>query len=285
MHHILIADAGATKTNWSFLNGETKECVRYQTCGINIAQETRENIIETLYKVKGFISSVPIDEINYFGAGCATPKLKQTIQTILNEVFNPKEVSVEGDLTGAGKALFGDKDGVACILGTGSASALFSKGEIKLQTPSLGFILGDEGSGVALGKRLLNSIFKRQLSDELIKDFQNQYNLSLNELIEKVYRENKPAPFIASFTHFLRDKMGNEEISLLVEKEFDNFFVKNLLPYGNLSKQKIGFIGSVAYHFRNTLKKSGMKFGIKIDEIIQDPMPGLEKYYMEKNCK
>ncbi|MCH5234285.1 MAG: ATPase [Muribaculaceae bacterium] len=222
-----------------------------------------------------------MDKILFFGAGCATPLLNHYIYNAFTSVFNIDNVIVDSDLKGAYIALFGNEDGIACILGTGSASALFSKGEIMAKTPSLGFILGDEGGGVSLGKHLLNAVFKNQLSDDLIEKFQKKYNLSLEELIEKVYKQPKPAPFIASFSPFLLENVNEKDIQLLIEKEFENFFKKNIMPYKALGNYKIGFIGSIALNYKEILLKTADKFGFQICKILKDPLPAIEKFYLD----
>ncbi|MCH5241641.1 MAG: ATPase [Muribaculaceae bacterium] len=282
MRNILLADAGSSKTNWSFLNGETREYTRIQTIGINPAHEDISSIITTLYEVKDRIKNNVLSEIYYYGAGCANQFMSLPVEYALTKVFGAEKISVRSDLMGASIALFGDSDGIACILGTGSASALISKGEIKQQTPSLGYILGDEGSGVALGKSLLNSVFKKQLSCNLIHKFQDRYKLNVSELIEKVYRETKPARYIASFSPFLLENIEEEEIRILVIKEFENYFIKNILPYENFQNFNVGIVGSIAYNYQEILSQSAAKFGIKIEKILKDPMPALESFYLHK---
>lgn len=285
MKNMLIADAGSSKTSWSFINEKTKEVIRFQTIGINPAHDSRETVISVFQEIKNKISPCHVNEIHYYGAGCATPLLNNMVKSSLSYVFNTENITVESDLKGAYIALFGNQDGITCILGTGSASALFSKGEIIDRTPSLGFILGDEGSGVALGKNLLNAVFKKQFSDNVIKKFQERYKLSLSELIEKVYKDPKPAPFIASFSPFLLECIQEKEVQLIVEKEFENFFKKNVQNYQDSRQYNIGFVGSVAFNYKDILLKTAEKFGWQIDKILKDPLPSIEKYYLDHFLK
>lgn len=282
MKNILIADAGSTKTQWSFLTEEAGVKISFLTKGINPAHQNKDLVVSILQEVKERISPNKVDEIYFYGSGCATPLLNRIISSSLSFVFHSEKILVDTDIKGAAIALFGLNDGIACILGTGSASALYSKGNIISQTPSLGYILGDEGGGVALGKHLLNAIFKKQLSNDIINRFQDRFELSLTELIEKVYKEPKPAAFIASFSPFLLENLEEPEIRLIVEKEFENFFIKNLKSYPHRDDLNIGIVGSVAFNYKDTLVSTADKLGYRIHKILKNPMPALEDYYLDK---
>ena len=282
MTEVLIADAGSTKTSWSYLDKEAGEIIRIQTEGINPAHQDTASIERTLEKVAELLSGKGIKHIFYYGAGCASPSLQSYVGKCLAKVLKPYQTKVNSDLTGAALSLFGDKKGIACILGTGSNSGLFDKGEIVSQIPSLGFILGDEGSGVSLGKRLINNVFKKQISSQVIDLFQTEYNLTVAEIIQRVYLSPKPAPYLASFATFLKKNVALPEIKNLVISEFDSFFEKNILSYKNYRQFNVGFIGSIAYNFQDLLIRSAKKYGIEKTQILKDPILSLEKYFLEK---
>lgn len=279
---ILIADAGSTKTKWSYLQNKECDPVRILSEGINPFHENIDNIQQKFLKIKEDLDDKEIAEIFFYGAGCASTEIKYKLHEALSGVFNCQKIQVESDMRGAALALFGDGKGIACILGTGSNSCIINKGEIIDKIPSLGYILGDEGSGVALGKDLLNAIFKNQVEDSIIKEFQDEYNLSLPELLKRVYKEHKPAPFIASFVPFILNHIQYPSVRKIAEKEFDNFFIKNVLPYGATADFKVGLVGSVAYHFRDSIKKCASQLGISVSAIIADPLPALEIYHMSR---
>lgn len=282
MTRILIADAGSTKTKWSYIKDKAEDIVRVESPGINPAHESSASIRLIFKTVKDFLKIKNIDKVYFFGSGCATESLKKSLHNILWEEFRAENIIVESDLYGAAISLFGNSEGIACILGTGSNSGFYSKGIIEYKIPSLGFILGDEGGGVALGKSLINAVFKQNLTSNTVNLFQNEYNLSLDEIIEKVYRQPKPAPFIASFSPFLLKNIHIPEIREIVEKEFDSFFLKNIIPYKPDPEYKIGFVGSIAFNFSSILKESAQKFNLKIHKIIHDPIPELENYFISQ---
>lgn len=279
MTGILLADAGASKTDWAFIDRETNNVVSFKTQGINPAHLSQKELSERLQRVAKILANNRIKEINFFGAGCASNSLKEKIEESLKDFFVHSIIKVFSDITGAAKAVLGDESGIVCILGTGSASALFKNGEKIKQIPSLGFILGDEGSGVALGKKLLNAIYKGLLNNSVIERFQNEYNLPYSELLEKVYSESTPAPFIASFSPFLLNNLDDPSVYRLVSEEFDHFFNVNIIPFGNLEDYSVGMVGSIAYFFQNVLRDCAKKKNIKIGKIIKEPMGSLIEYY------
>ena len=89
--------------------------------------------------------------------------MKPRMKSLLQQAFPEAKVEAEGDMMGAARALFGKKPGIACILGTGANSCLYDGAKIVMNTPPLGYILGDEGSGAVIGKLFLNGIFKGSL--------------------------------------------------------------------------------------------------------------------------
>lgn len=279
MSSILIVDAGSTKTQWSFLEDASKNPIRIQTKGINPAHDSSDTIRALLNKVSDQLKNQHIRKIVFFGSGCGTDLLKEKIYGALLDIFHSKDIEVESDLKGAAIALFNQHEGIAAILGTGSSSALYSKGKIIHQVPSLGYILGDEGSGFALGKTLLNAVFKDLVPKEIKETFEEEYNIDLNSLIHNVYLNSKPAAYIASFSLFIKKNIANEYIVNLVEEEFDRFFVRNIFPYLKNRNYKVGFVGSIAHTFSKQLKNSASRKGIEISQIIKDPLPLLEKYY------
>lgn len=277
----LIADAGSSKTHWSLLTDGEITPIRFETEGINPAHESDKSIALKMNCLLSKIPEIAIDDINFFGAGCGTLQLKNRIKDLLINTFNCKDVYVDSDLIAASIALFGEGEGLTCILGTGSNSGYYANGKILSQVPSLGFILGDEGSGSAMGKSLLNAIFKRRLPANIIESFQAEYGLSLDELIDKVYRTPKPAAFIAGFAPFLLKNISFPEIEEIVEGEIEKFFINNLFSY-HLNDIPVGFVGSIAFSFKDIVKKIAKKNFIIISNIIKAPMPELEKYFLNK---
>lgn len=276
----LLADAGSTKTDWALLIEESEEKLRYTTKGINPALQSEEeinNIISNL--AKQISESIGIKRIYFYGAGCAFSNYVKVIGKTLFQHFPDAEISVASDLLGASIALFGNSSGIACILGTGSNSCVFENGEIKSQTPSLGYILGDEGSGCALGKRLLNMVFKRRLSNDIIEKFHKEYNISVKDVIENIYRNDNPSAYLASFAPFILKNINYPEIYNLASREFLNFFQYNVVQYGKPGSRPLGIVGSIGINFQNIIENTANRTGFTISKFLQSPIEGIIDFH------
>ncbi|MDF9828863.1 ATPase [Parabacteroides sp. PF5-6] len=275
---ILIADSGSTKTDWRVAElGETVKQVK--TTGMNPFLQEQEEIAEEL-RLSLFpeIKEYPIQAVFFYGAGCAFPKEKVLLAEAIGEGVNAP-VEVYSDLMGAARGLCGHMAGIACILGTGSNSCRYDGVEIIQHTPPLGFILGDEGSGAALGKRLVNSCLKNQLPASLREQFLSTYELDAEEILDRVYRQPFPNRFLANLSRFLLDHLTEEPIHDLVLEGFKEFLVRNVKPYQGSDQYPIHFTGSIAYFFQSVLREAVLAVGLHPGIITQSPMEGLIRYH------
>ena len=165
---LLLADSGATKTDWYIGNNPT-DGLQFQTEGINPFHQS-PSIICTILE-KQLLPHLPVSpaschRIFFYGAGC-TPAKSLEVARMLQIFFTNAQISVESDLLGAARSACKDHPGIACILGTGSNSCLYDGRQIVRNIPPLGYILGDEGSGAYLGKRFIGDCLKGQLPEKL----------------------------------------------------------------------------------------------------------------------
>ncbi len=277
---ILIADSGSTKTHWCLkaANGQTSE---FFTDGINPFQQTSDGIrssisVQLLPQIAKLMWVGPITHIYFYGAGC-TPEKKPLVVAALKACFKQAEtIVVESDMLGAAVGLLGNQEGIACIMGTGSNSCLYDGKAIVKNVPALGFILGDEGSGAVLGKRLVADLLKNQMGEELKEKFLTQYNTSQAEIIDNVYRKPFPNRYLASLSKFASENLDNEKVYALVYDHFAQFVIRNLKQYPALP---VGFIGSIAYYYQDVLKKVLADHGLELGKILQSPMEGLKEYH------
>jgi len=276
---ILIADSGSTKTDWCLIdsNGERKTI---QTIGINPylmnAKEINEVLIKELYP---FIYPDKVKEIYYYGAGCSTEKKCQTIDNVLNDFFTQATIEVHHDLLGAARALCGHEAGIACILGTGSNSCLFDGKEITESVVSLGYLLGDEGSGAYMGKKLISDYFHKEVPLELSESFNQRFNPTVENVLDAVYNQPRPSRFLASFSPFILENIDHPYLKSLVSGCFDEFFKINVSKYSNYQTVKVNFLGSIAFYFHDLLLESAEKAGIKTDKIYRSAIEGLIDYH------
>jgi len=276
---ILIADSGSTKTQWCVLD-KTLVTKTIFTKGINPFYQTESEItLELNENLLTELKDIDIDEIYFYGAGCSFPEKKALVLGALNTFFNNAIIEIESDLLGAARSLFKHDKGIACILGTGSNSCYYDGKNIVENVSPLGFILGDEGSGAVMGKLLVADCLKNQLTSELKNKFLTQYELTPAIILDNVYKKPFPNRFLAKFTPFLLENIEEACIFNLVFESFDAFFVRNVMQY-SIEDMQVGFVGSVAHYFSDTLEIVAYERGISISNIVQSPMEGLVEYHI-----
>lgn len=283
MYTILIADSGSTKTEWC-LCGDGKLIKRIFTSGLNPYILNDDEILHVLINdLLPYLDNKSIDEIHFYGAGCRDVVIPR-MTGILSEAMGcvKDNIHVYSDLLASARALLKHNSGIACILGTGSNSCYYDGKNIVEATPALGYILGDEGSGSNIGKTLLNAIYKKRMPEAIVKKFEDECNLSQDEIIKRTYKSSEPGRFLASLTHFVADNIECKEMQNLVTECFRSFFRNNIVPYGR-KDCKIAAIGGVAYYFKDFLKKAAEAEGFKLDDIIKSPMSGLLVYHEIKD--
>ena len=275
----LIVDSGSTKTTWCLLDGKKKKKV-FHTQGISpyflSVQQIHDLVTEDLKPVKRNIAP---DEIYYYGTGCSTPANAKIVQKALTKVFNGAFVEVNHDLLGAAKALCGTEKGIACILGTGSNSCYFNGKKIIKNSPGLGYILGDEGSGAYLGRKVLQYFLYNTFEGELMDKFISRFNIGSTAILDAVYKQPLANRYLASFAIFLAENRGHYMIENIIEDGLNDFFFNHIYKYRESWTLPIHFVGSVAYGFRDVLKDMCTAYELQVGTIIQNPMEGLVKYH------
>jgi len=282
---ILIADSGSTKTDWALVEGG--EIVgRCATPGINPVHAGADVIRDSIAFPASFLpenGAETVKNVFFYGAGCIPP-FKEKVVNVLSALFPGSEISVESDLLGAARAVCGREPGMACILGTGSNSCLYDGQNIVLNTPPLGYILGDEGSGAAIGKRFLNAIFKGELPETLRDDFLNTCNLTYADVIDKVYRQPLANRFLAGISLYIGKQMAKDvalpQLKSLITDCFEAFFDKNIKPYANHSDVRtIGAVGSIAYHYQALFGEVAQRKGYHLSVVMKSPIDGLIRFH------
>lgn len=277
----LVVDSGSTKTDWGFFN-TAYDLRSVKTQGINPCHQSVE-AISTIIKSELLPNTTGIDlntvnEVYYYGAGCATESICVQMAGILKEFFPNAVIAVDSDMLGAARALCGRSEGVACVLGTGSNSCMYNGKEIVDQVPSLGYILGDEGSSAAIGRRLIGDCLKRQLPEAVCNEFMERYQLTKEIIIENVYRQPLPNRYIAGFAPFVYEKRAVPEVHKLIIQCFSEFFTRNVISY-HKPWMPVHFVGSLADNFADELKETAEALGMTIGKIETSPMRGLIDYH------
>ncbi len=274
----LIADSGSTKTDWLLLE-EGEMTHRIKTDGINPFLMTRDLIAELLRKqLLHNLPDVAVDTLYFYGAGCRDEKI-DLVRTVLSDVLAVRNVYVYSDMMAAARALCGNKRGIACILGTGANSCLYDGTEIVKSISPLGFILGDEGSGASLGKRLVADACKGLMPEDLCKVFMEEHQVDVATVLDRVYKQPFPNRYLASFSPFLKQHEADDYVDNLLCTAFTDFFVRNIVPYGEPALP-VNFVGGIAHHFEKQIRKVGANLGIPVGEIRQSPAEGLVEYHL-----
>lgn len=275
----LIADSGSTKTDWVLTRNDRVEG-RFQTQGINPFHQSEECILNILREELVVQLPTTDDEelsIAFYGSG-VRPELKPTMERLLQEVL-PTATTIEAhsDLIGAARAVCGHDEGIACILGTGANSCLYDGTKIVYNTPPLGYILGDEGSGAVLGIRFLNALYKGFLPTTVVSDFRDTLKLSMAEVIERVYRQPMANRFLASLAPFIKEHADVPQVHDLLVDNFRSFLSRNVAAYKR-PDLPVGFVGSIAFHFANELKEANEAEGMTLGPVMQSPLNALVGY-------
>lgn len=283
---ILIADGGSTKTSWTLIQDDGKK-IMFNTEGYNPYFSDTEYIINSMKK--NMPSDLPIDkikEVNYYGAGVHNDEKAGIVSKAMQVIFPKATIEIGHDLLAAARALLGKNRGFASILGTGTNTCIYDGEGIEMNIDSLAYILGDEGSGCYIGKKLLSDYLRGYMPKNVRDSFWETFKLTPDDILEAVYTKPLPNRFCASFSKFVYDITVNLEYSRnLVKSSFEDFFKNLVSHYPNYKEFEFNCIGSVAYNFRNVLEEVANDYGMKVGKIMRSPIDDLVKFHLENYHK
>ncbi len=275
----LIAESGGTKTNWCAVS-DSKETEIISTIGLNpnfVSEGTFKEVLSS--EVLPGLNNPPIEEVWFYGAGCSGEAMEKKVTETINSVLPSSSIHVLSDLTGAARGLLGKWKGYVCMIGTGSNSGYYDGNKITANIPPLGFILGDEGGGAYLGKKLLADFLRGIMPPLLSDEFRNAHGAEKDEIVSHVYRGVFPSRYIGGFVKFLKDHISDPYCDNLVRTSFEEFVSRNLKLYKTNGKTEIAVTGSVAWHFSDILKEVFAKNDFIITSITREPIEGLIGYH------
>lgn len=274
----LIADSGATKTEWCLLNGKKRSI--FITQGMSpyfISGEQMQTILEK--ELKPQLKKVTVDEVHYYGTGCSNPGNAKIVKRAIENIFTDAKVEVDHDLMAAAKALCGNEKGVACILGTGSNSCYYNGKKIMKNSPGIGYILGDEGSGAYLGKKVIQYYLYNTFDEDLRARFDAKFVTTGVEILNAVYKGPLPNRYMASFAIFLAENRGHYMIENIIEDGLNDFFFNHVYKYRESWTLPVHFVGSVAYGFKDVLASLCNTYQLQLGRVLKNPMEGLIEYH------
>ncbi|MBL7724736.1 MAG: N-acetylglucosamine kinase [Chitinophagaceae bacterium] len=274
----LIADSGATKAEWCLLQNGKKKTLFTQ--GISPYFLNTDQITGLLLKeLQPKLKNITVDEIYYYGTGCANPVNVKSVKKAIGNVFKKTKIEVTHDLMGAARALCGRSKGIACILGTGSNSCYYDGKKIVKNSPGLGYVLGDEGSGAYLGKKVIQYYLYGTFDDELRGRFDLTYTTNKAEILENVYKKPLPNRYLAGFAKFLAENRRHYMIENIIEDGLNDFFFNHLCKYRETWTMPVHFAGSVAFGFKDVLQQLCNSYEFELGRVMKNPMEGLIEYH------
>jgi len=270
----LVADSGSTNTDWYLIEDQTSTHLR--TEGYNPYYATPREMIDSIQKeLLPQLHGTTVDHIYFYGAGCSHDNNKEIMRNVLSACFGAVEVEVGSDMLAAARATANQQAAICCILGTGTNSCLFDGQKIIDNLPPLGYILGDEGSGAYIGKRLLQAYFYREMPQDLAKKMQASFNLHRHQLLDRLFQTKMPSRFLASFTSLAVKERKHPFVEELLFCSFDTFVQRHLLKYTHVRQLPVHFVGSIAFGFRPILQKALQKHQLQMGTVLQSPFPKL----------
>ena len=277
---IIIAESGATKTDWRSV-AEDGKVVSVQTAGLNpmtMSYEAMREVISSAVPVLN-PNGCRVENIFFYGAGLVSENSTSVLASVLDMWCPFAQVEFHTDMEAAARAVFGDGSGVVAIMGTGSNSCLWQDGHIVRNIRPGGFILGDEGSGASLGRMFLSDFIKGLVPADLDEEFKAAYGLDYPKIVQKVYRETAPSAFLASFAPFLVERMKHPYVCSLIVECMDSFMKRSLSRY---EEKNVGVVGSFGCACEDILREAGPRYGVEFVRFLKSPIDELVAYHIAK---
>lgn len=277
---LLIADSGSTKTDWRLVKSND-EMVAFETIGFNPYFIDSVSVLNELTSSNLNEIKNEVTHVYFYGAGCSSDAKCKVMFNPLNKFFSNARVEVEHDMLAAARATCGKEKGMVAILGTGSNSCLYNGNIIVENVAALGYVLGDNASGADIGKAFIKTYLAKELPSVVEEDFNEQYNLSLADILDGVYQQPLPNRFLAGFSLFVHQHLDNPSIKKMVQQRFDLFFEKNICKYTDYQKYPLHLVGSIAANYKSLIEKIASKYQVKLGKIIRKPIEDLVSYHIQ----
>ncbi len=277
---ILIADSGSTKTDWVLTDG-SKNFSRYSTIGFNPYFTGPDTMYDSLSsKFATQLNAEEVKMVFFYGAGCSNIENITIANRALGKFFTNAQISVNHDMLAAARALLGNQPGFAAIIGTGSNTCMYNGKEIDKNIDSLGYLLGDEGSGSYIGRKIVRDYLRGHLPRTLERKFTQYYSLKPADIFDALYHKPTPNRFLASFCKFADHNKEHSYIKNLLSQSFTDFFENLVSKYPDYEKYTFNCVGSVGFIFKDQLKKVASRYNMKVGKLISSPIEELVRYHL-----
>ncbi|HYG17415.1 MAG TPA: N-acetylglucosamine kinase [Ohtaekwangia sp.] len=275
---ILIADSGGSKTDWRLIEKDGT-IGQASAPGFNPYYQPIDDLKKNVQEILLPRITNTVHKIFFYGAGVSSVKNQLTIKSAFLEFFPEAQIEIGWDLLAAARALCGREPGIACIMGTGSNSCLYDGKKITDNIANLGWILADEGSGANIGRKFLVNYLRNKMPENIARQFKDRFPLTREEFLEKVYQQERPSAFLASFTKFIFQHLDDAYCYQLIYSSFAEFYENNVMQYHNYENLKVHFTGSIAFYFSDILRQVANDKGITVKNILEGPIAGLTLYH------
>ena len=280
IRNYIIADSGATKCQWTVVQSQKKYTL--QSIGISpyfLSAAEIQALVTKTFKNKIKLESV--EAVYFYGTGLSNPQNVSQLKKALQAVFTKATLDIQTDLVAAARATCQNSKGVACILGTGSNTGFYNGKKITKNSPGLGYVLGDEGSGTYLGKKVIQYYLYKTFDEDIMSRFEKKFNTTKDEILNKIYKEPTPNKYLATFTEFLVENRGHYMIENIIEDGLNDFFYAHIIKMNEAWLYPIHFVGSVAFGFKDILRQLALSYEIELGTIVKSPMQGLITYHQK----
>lgn len=277
---IAIADSGSTKTDWVILDENHEEVFRTGTIGFNPYHIDAESIDKEINKNEELKKVADkIKEVYFYGAGCSADFLKEIVKEGFRNFYKNANILVDHDLHAACYAVYRGTPAIVCIMGTGSNACYFDGEQVKEATPSLAYILGDEGSGSYMGKKLLHAYFSKKMPQHIADKFHETYHLTISELNVNVYQKPLANAYLASFSKFVYEHKSEPFMQNLIYTSMKDFFENQVIPIPEARSSEVNFIGSVAHYYEDIIRSAASEFHLQVGHIVRKPIDNIVDYH------
>lgn len=277
---ILVADSGSTKTNWIAIKKGGETFFKIDTAGLNPAVFAKEVLFERITGNKDLYDNrSKVEKIFFYGAGCGTQTSRKFLKTIFKSIFDKAEIEIYEDTIAAVKSLQTNEPGIVCILGTGSNCSYYDGENTHQKIVSLGYIIMDLASGNYYGKQLLKEYYYNKMPRDLAEKFENEYDLSPDEIKENLYKRNNPNTYLAQLGRFLIENKSSDYAQNIIKEGLRLFTENQILQFEESKNIPINYVGSIAHFLSDEIKEVLDEYNLKLGKIIRHPIITLAQHH------
>lgn len=280
---ILLADSGSTKTDWCVADGAAEIC-RIATHGTNpffqsadeIAREVDGGLLPQL-------GNRPIEQIRFYGAGCAFPDKIAVIRDVPGRPFH-------GGGHRSGQRHAGSRPRA---VRPQRRHRLYPRNRLELLP-----VRRNRNYGQRLAARIHprrrrqrgrsrpdagRRLPEKPAPDRTQREISLAFRLDAGRYSRTDLQKTVPEPFSRRPVAVSRGKprrTGNPDAG---QKRFASFLRRNVLQYPDCRELPVHFTGSVAYYYKEILEETAVESGLRIGSIVRTPMEGLVRYHANHN--